>query len=927
MGKATIISGGDEGLYQIQINILKDKAESRIESLQAEIDKIESGDDIVFSPPLATQAADLETLIHAYQQGIEDNRNAEESERLLQKQLAYEQAKLDDLEAELSDLEADRDQKQSDYTNAQDQFDAGEITQEELDWWESRYLAAEAAVLVKQSAVNTQQAVVNGVQAQINALDYAELAKQLEQIKADSDTFLTWDPAEPLPQLDAHLSLAESILTLMAGAFNSAIQWYNDAISANLEDQQNHIDLQAEQAPITTKVNEYSGEVSIARAALDSANADYETAYVQYLRGEITEAELQPYIDARDAAAAEYAAAMLSYTYWYDQWDALEVQKNQCVHVGTEPMYERMNSTATAYEQMSQDVGALRTFRNRQELKKTALEKELERLERLIDEGERTQSAWCADLTEDLTADAEVGTIEIKGESEQILVQPGYGGNAVYDQDRDGQLMPAGLATPAQSFYNYAMLPGWQKWAPTYRVGKIKDLDGDNCTVILDSARSAAQALDINQATELTDVPIRYMNCNGRAFEVGDRIVVEFEGQEWDNPKVIGFEEEPQKCDSEFLTVRVTGEGVDLGFVWDIAENNYAVIEGIEEWPCQWSSITGSDWFAGMESVGDRAAGSLHGYQDALIDSDVLCTDEISCINRDPHVPGEQSCSKSYTSFYALGYDYAGVALWNDYNEVLTNNCELVSPDSPALWTQASDLTQVLDHLNIRFESGYLWLSYQKPNMGEVYTLDINQSPPVSTVHLLQLGKAIITNLQQRRYNRVAWEKDTPVSLAWMTEESTISHYLNNPLTGKHLLFECKHEFAARSGYYNESIVGGKAVNVVLMGFHSVCVLIWYDLLKERREYYDYHVGPPEAYNFTSSIKTPRYLAGVCSASVVQDWDLYDPIQDQQSVALLAAVELMIDTWYVQAGVIMSERIGNYTVGLDILTAALSGEE
>lgn len=559
MGKATIISGGDAGQYQIRINPYKDKAEVRVDDLQAKVDEIESGDEVVFSPPLTVQASDLEVLIQAYQQGIEDNRNTEEEDRLLQKQLAYEQAKLENLQTELTELESERDQKQQDYADAQDLFDAGEITQEELDWWESRYLAAEAAVLVKQSAVNTQQAVVNGVQAQINALDYAELDKQLEQIKADSDTFLTWDPAEPLPQLDAHLSLAESILTLMAGAFNSAIQWYNDAISANLEDQQNHIDLQAEQAPITTKVNEYSGEVSIARAALDSANADYETAYVQYLRGEITEAELQPYIDARDAAAAEYAAAMLSYTYWYDQWDALEVQKNQCVHVGTEPMYERMNSTATAYEQMSQDVGALRTFRNRQELKKTALEKEIERLERLIDEGERTQSAWCADLTEDLAADAEVGTIEIKGESEQILVQPGYGGNAVYDQDRDGQLMPAGLATPAQSFYNYAMLPGWQKWAPTYRVGKIKDLDGDNCTVILDSARSAAQALDINQATELTEVPIRYMNCHGVAFEVGDRVLVRFEDQDWADPKVIGFEDHPRACDMRIKVIRDDG--------------------------------------------------------------------------------------------------------------------------------------------------------------------------------------------------------------------------------------------------------------------------------------------------------------------------------------------------------------------------------
>lgn len=596
MGKATIISGGNAGQYQIRVNIYKDKAEACIDDLQAEIDKIESADDVVFSPTLSTQASDLETLIDQYRQGIEDNRNTEESDRQLQKQLAYEQANLDDLEDELSDLQADRDQKQSDYVAAQDMFDDGEISQEELDWWEARYLEAEAAVVAKQSSVNSQTAVVNGIQAQLDAIDYAELDKQLEQIKNNSKTFLTWQPTEPLGQLETHLNLAESMLSKMAAAFNSSIEWYNDAVTANQAAQTEYFDLQEEQSPISQKVGEYSDDVTAAKNNLDAAQSEYETAYIQYLRGEITEAELQPYIDSRDAVLAVYSAALASYTYWQSQWDTVEVQKNQCVSIGTDTMYRRMNDTAAAYQQMSSDVGALRAFKNRQELKKTAMEKEIERLQNLIDQAEATQSAWCADLTEDLAADAEVGTIEINGEDKQILIHPGYNEAAVYDQERDGLLMPVGLATPAQALYNFMMLPGWQKWQSTYRVGEITAIDGDTCTVSLDPAKSSAQDIDINQAQIIEDAPIEYMSCNGAAFALGDRVVVRFTGQDWDDPKVIGFETEPQPCAARYAVIAVNNNtDHPVVIVWDCGKKTLVDV-GISQ-PCTLNDLTNlTDW-------------------------------------------------------------------------------------------------------------------------------------------------------------------------------------------------------------------------------------------------------------------------------------------------------------------------------------------
>ncbi len=149
------------------------------------------------------------------------------------------------------------------------------------------------------------------------------------------------------------------------------------------------------------------------------------------------------------------------------------------------------------------------------------------------------------------------------GEPDTILIRPGYDDDAVYTQARDGQLQPPAISTAAQAFYNYALLPGWQKWKPTYRIGTITEIDGNNCTVQLDAAISVAQALDVNQAETLTGVTIDYMSCDGAAFEVGDRVVVQFTDQKWDNPRVIGFEEEPQPCNIPLIAFYGENVGLD----------------------------------------------------------------------------------------------------------------------------------------------------------------------------------------------------------------------------------------------------------------------------------------------------------------------------------------------------------------------------
>ena len=224
--------------------------------------------------------------------------------------------------------------------------------------------------------------------------------------------------------------------------------------------------------------------------------------------------------------------------------------------------------------------------------------------------------AWCTDLTENLTG--EVGTIEVPGERGTVMIQPGYEGNASYDAVRDGQLQPAIAATPESAFYNLAMLPGWQKWKPTYRFGTITSLNlaaveggTDYCDVALDAALSSKQSLDVNQATQLLSVPITYMTCNGAAFKIGDEVIVQFTDQDWTKPRVIGFKNNPKSC--EECVVFLVGNGIapkSAAVVWDIKKGCVADIPDVT-FPCDSADVNFAAWLADKEKNSSSMLGAM----------------------------------------------------------------------------------------------------------------------------------------------------------------------------------------------------------------------------------------------------------------------------------------------------------------------------
>lgn len=160
-----------------------------------------------------------------------------------------------------------------------------------------------------------------------------------------------------------------------------------------------------------------------------------------------------------------------------------------------------------------------------------------------------TIQVWCADYT--LQASGNVSTIEVPGEPATTLISPG----AQVPVDADGLVTARVAQQSYQSYWNLGALPAWQKYLPTYRFGTLTFIDREANTgnVTLEAATSTAQNLDINQTDTLEDVTFNYLRCNHAAFTVGDDVLIKFINQDWSQPEIIGFKQNPKQCGYGFL--------------------------------------------------------------------------------------------------------------------------------------------------------------------------------------------------------------------------------------------------------------------------------------------------------------------------------------------------------------------------------------
>jgi len=261
--------------------------------------------------------------------------------------------------------------------------------------------------------------------------------------------------------------------------------------------------------------------------------------------------------------------------------DALNAELNQAI--GNAEDLPALTAITTSIAKLSPSYQIVISKINRTNLQIDSYKKEKTYLQNNVN-ASKSMTAWCADFSDELTGD--VGTIEIDGDHDKgVLIYPAgcVGLYAAYNPAIHGKITPSIASTPANCYVNKAIFPAWQKYKPTFRLGEITSKNGDFCDVNLDASISKEQNLDVNQSTTLSNVPIEYYCCDGDVFADGDRVVIAFEGQDWETPKVIGFESNPLPCEYDFIikAQNTDYEAVSSGNSWGIRGTTDSTTMGI----------------------------------------------------------------------------------------------------------------------------------------------------------------------------------------------------------------------------------------------------------------------------------------------------------------------------------------------------------
>ena len=524
MGKATIINHIAEGEYNITVNYDLASIEAAISNIDAKITELDA-----LLTDIESELSDKEDEIS----GINDEISSNQEDLVVwENELAgaTDQTLVERCNDKILEIQDDIDSFISELSDEQDDLVAknNEISglQSDLATAESNLSDAESVLSGLQSDMSDAQDNITYYTTQIQSFN--------DGIIAEIDTLNYWinealgatDP-DYLDYCNQQISESNARLA---------------TLQVNLSDAEDSLDAaESLVVEIEADITTAEGDVSNCQSEVDSLNADIVTANEQ-----------------KDSIESDIADIEENIT---EAQENLAFWQNELSNATDETLVEKCNEEITEIEatieslrqQLRVAIGeksAIESRQNLTKLKKLSLEKRKEYLQNTDHVPEDfTTTAWCADYTTDL--EGEVGVIEIGREKENGLnIQPGYDENAVFAADRDGQLVPLMAQTPEATFYNLAMLPGTQKWKPTYFYGEILEIDQDDdtCDVRLDNLNSSQQSLNIVQNTNLFDVPIEYMECNSQVFEEDDIVIVKFENYDFENPKVIGFKEEPRPC-------------------------------------------------------------------------------------------------------------------------------------------------------------------------------------------------------------------------------------------------------------------------------------------------------------------------------------------------------------------------------------------
>lgn len=180
-------------------------------------------------------------------------------------------------------------------------------------------------------------------------------------------------------------------------------------------------------------------------------------------------------------------------------------------------------------------------------------------------------NAWSVDHPGDDEADkiatgTLVGTVEtygvkyltgqstLSGPAPMVNVQRCYTNQAVYTAARDGRVLPISSQPTSGAIMNVLQFLYANVQNPVNAMGTVIGLNraGNTMTVELFGntlESGAAPDWPFGKTTILTNVPVSYRECNCRAFNIGDKVIVAFGGSKRANPVVIGFASNPKPCE------------------------------------------------------------------------------------------------------------------------------------------------------------------------------------------------------------------------------------------------------------------------------------------------------------------------------------------------------------------------------------------
>jgi hypothetical protein len=564
MSKGVIIENLGRALYRVQILPDEKSGKAQITDIEEQLADIEDPDKV--DPGLLTEwdvlYFNFRQSVGGYEEALQTNISTWRQSQVYDNQIAYKQIEINELQPQVSEAWQEANQAEQAASDAYDQYIAGEITWEEYQVYQNAYNAA----LMKATSLQIQLDNLTAEKAQLETekaeLPVANTSAALDDLNDVTGELLEIREDDHLLMYDQHLEYANSVVDEISTLVSDTIGYYNDVLQTNIENSERAVELQQEMAEVADQIVELRADVEWKKSVLDSTEAAFEEAQERYEAGEITWTELMIYQNNYENALMDYNLAQFELDKAEQQLDEMQQEVLTLTQVDADPIMNDIEAITQIQIYATEQRDIIEGDYERLELRKESLEKRKQTIQGILDSQTREAEVWCADSSTEIPEESEVGLMDIAGVPEKQVIYPGAHNEAGYDSDRDGILEAVRIQTPAQAVYNWAMLPGWQKWMPTYRIGTITSISGDFCDVTLDAAKSPAQNLDVNQTQELTNVPIEYMTCNGGAFEEGDRVVVEFQGHDWSSPRVIGFEKEPQKCGFDLRIIRDSETGI-----------------------------------------------------------------------------------------------------------------------------------------------------------------------------------------------------------------------------------------------------------------------------------------------------------------------------------------------------------------------------